>query len=1028
MKTFGKILGGILILFIIAIIGVNLYFTDARLKATAMPYLNDAVGRDVEVDNMSLTFFSTFPQPGLSIEKLSIPGKTKKDTLLSMDELVASVELFSLMGDQIEVSEISLEHPQFTYVVHPDSTTNIDFLMAGEEAPEDTSSTRSFAINIPSFGVQNANFGYIDSTSQTSATINNLDAQIALRYAELIESTIDLNIGGLSASSGGTNYANKLELSLNEKSTIDLENEEVILKEGTLGIRGLDLNLSGSISNWSKSLNADLSFHSSSDNFGELLRLVPKSYEEYIKGLETEGALAINGTLSGALIGEELPAFDATMSVKDGYIKNPDLPKPVENVQLEASATNELIILKTMEATAGKNKLSASGKLEDPLEEDGNFSLSLDSDVDLSTIDQFYDLSTLDIEDMKGKLAVDGKANGSLSAPEEASFDADVNLNNGSLSYAEVKKPIENINLVANASQKKISIKKMGLNAAGNSFSLKGNISNPLKEKQRAINLTTDLDFELGTIKDFYPIDEDTLKLRGSFTAHAKLKGKAAQIEDAVESGSISLTNGLIDHKMLAKPIRDLTLKSDLNGSKLNISEASFKTGNNSMTASGSVGNYLSDNRTIDLKLNGQADLSQITEYYDLEPTITKLTGNAKLDLRATGSPAKPADMNFNGKLDAQGINMEGESLAKPVKDLNGTLSMSSKSVDLDKLSFNLGSSDIALNGSLKDYMEYLKAEEDRKVTPHLTGSYKSELLNVDELIDWEDTTSSDAPVPIELPDLNTSVTAEINKLIVTDITMKKLQAKASTTPSQINLNSASVQLFDGKVNGSMTWKVPKPTRTHIDFEGSLDGLQAKTFFREYPILGEDSDFYKYISGALSANVTYATDMDEFIMPIMKTSTMQGDMSMANGRLKDHPMQVKLAGLLNSDELKNVDLDDFTSTYRLKDNVFHIKNMRLTSNDIGMNMDGNQNLKSGQIDYHAKIYLPGRFEKAIGSVISNKAVKALKQDDGTIMVPLRISRTSDNPKVRPDKEAIKPIIKKFLKDKAGNALKNILGG
>ena len=95
MKTFLKIAGAILGLFIVIVIGLNIYFSDERLKNTVMPYVDDAVGRSVNVEKMSLTFFSTFPQPGVSIENMSIPGETESDTLLSLDELVVSVDVFS---------------------------------------------------------------------------------------------------------------------------------------------------------------------------------------------------------------------------------------------------------------------------------------------------------------------------------------------------------------------------------------------------------------------------------------------------------------------------------------------------------------------------------------------------------------------------------------------------------------------------------------------------------------------------------------------------------------------------------------------------------------------------------------------------------------------------------------------------------------------------------------------------------------------------------------------------------------------
>lgn len=1022
MKTFLKIAGAILGLFIVIVIGLNIYFSDERLKNTVMPYVDDAVGRSVNVEKMSLTLFSTFPQPGVSIQNMSIPGETESDTLLSLDELIVSVELFSLLGDQINISEISLKNPQFTYIVNTDSTTNIDFLMA-EETGADTTS-EAMAINIPYFNISGGDFGYRDATSKTNIQIDDLNANISLNYADLITSTIDLQLGGLSASMGESTYLNNLPLSMSQESTIDMENETITLDEGTFSIRGLALNLTGSLSDWSNDLNGDLTFNSSSDNFGELLRLVPTEYEEYTQGLETRGALSIDGTLKGALLGEELPNFDIGIKVSDGYVKNPDLPQSIENIQLAANASNKLVAVENLTAQAGENNLAASGRLENPMEDNGTFSIDFDSDINLATINAFYDISQFNIEDLGGQLTANGQASGNMAVPEEATFDATISLSNGLLKYAEVAEPIDNISIDAKANQSVITINNMELQAAANTFSMNGSINEPMNEEQRSIDLTTDLSFDLGTIKDFYPIDEDTLSMRGQFTAQAVLKGKADQIENAVQSGNISLSDGFISHKSLGKPIENITLNSSLDGPSLTIQKASFTTGDNNLSISGSVNNYLSENRTVDIKLAGKAALNQIKDYYELQPTITELTGLADLNLRVQGALNEPANMNFNGQLTAQQINMDGEAMVQPVTDLNGELNLSPGSVDLDQLSFNIGSSDIAVSGSLRNYMEYLKAEENRYTTPNLQGSYESNLLNLDELIDWSDTTTTE-PIPIHLPDLNSSVNASIDKMIVTGVTMTNLTAKASTSPDNITMDQASINLFDGVATGSFTWDVPEPERTMISFNGNLDNLQAAAFFDEFQVLGENSNFHKYVSGAFNADVEYYSVLDKFLTPVIETSTMDGNFGMTNSRIQGHPIQTRLATMLNAKELNNIGLDKFNSTYSLKNSVFTINDLRMTSDDIGMELNGTQHMVSGNIDYQTKLFLPARFKKGIASVISSQAVEALTQENGTIMVPLRMTGTQENPTIRPDKEAIAPIVKDYLKDKGKNLLKGL---
>ena len=1026
MKTFLRIAGGILAFLIVAIIGLNIYFTDARLQQTVMPYVNDAVGRDVQVESMSLTFFSTFPQPGLSISNMSIPGETEGDTLMALDELAVGVKFFSLFGDEISISEIKLNNPRFTYRVYPDSTTNIDFLLA-TETEEDTTA-EGYAINIPYFEVINGQFGYVDETSATEISLSDLNSTISLRYADLIESTVDMELGGLYATIDNSSYVSGLPLSLSQESTINMEEETVTLSSGTFSIRGLALNLTGSISDWSTSPAVDLSFSSSSDNFGELLRLVPTEYEEHVRDLETRGSLAVDGTLSGTVASDQIPDFSASVQINDGYLKNPDLPQAIENIQLTAKASNKLVTIENLNAKAGSNTISGSGSLEDPLNEEGAFSFSLNGDVDLATISSFYDISQFDIEQMSGQVNLSAKGTGNRAKPEAANFNADLKLTNGTLKYSGVPKAIEEINIDAKANQDLVTINSMNVAAAPNTFSMKGSIQSPLDEANRAINLDTNLKFDLASLKDFYPISEDTLEMNGILTAQATLQGKAAQIERSVQSGSITLKNGFLFYEAMGKqPLRDITFESVLEGPKLTIVNAGFRSGENNMKVGGVINNYLSENRSVDLKLEGFAMLNQITNYYDLKPTVTKLNGSASVNFRAQGRLDNPAEMAFNGSLNISEMNMEGEGLVQPINNLTGTLKLTPSAATLDSLSFNFGASDIMLSGSLKDYMEYLKEKNDRKATPHLTGSYYSSFVNVDEIIDWEDTTATDEPILIELPDLNSTITAKIDRMLVTGVNLRNLSARAATTPTQIKMNEASAELFEGKATGSFTWDVPRPDRTRITFNGSLQGVRGETFFKEYQVLGEKSTFHEYISGAFNSDIEYSSELNQFLEPVITSTEMDGNFGMSKSRLKNHPLQLRIANLLKAQELESVSLDEWKSTFTVSDTVLTLKNLRLTSSDVGIELNGTQQLVTQKINYQMKLLLPPRFKKAIASVITTQAADALTQENGTIMVPLRVTGTVENPTVKPDQEVIKPIIQKYLKDKAGNALKKLFG-
>lgn len=1023
MKLFLKILGGLLALLVVAIIGLNLYFTNDRLQSMLMPYLNKSVGRPVEVESMSMTFWSTFPQPGVEVNQLMIPGETKQDTLLSLNRLTVGVDLFSLFGNQIEISELILDRPQFTYIVQPDSTTNIDFLL--KESSTDTASSGGYNISIPYFQINNGHLGYRDYTSNTSATLKQLNGDLSLSYADSISSTIDLQVGHTSATIDSVNYLDGIPLSLTETSTLYPDRELIRLREGTFAIRGLQMDLTGTLSNWSKTLAMDLQFNSSSDNFGDLLSLLPKN--EYTQGLETRGSLDLGGTVKGTVSEKTIPNFDVRINVQNGYLKDPQLPQPIENIHIVANATNELVTVDTLNALAGANKITGSGQIKQPLEDNGTFTMDFIADVDLSTVHQFYDITQMDIQQLGGQLDVNATARGRMDQLEQASFDGRAVLADGLLKYQEVPKAIENININASGTEELLTIESLSLQAAKNSFSASGQIQHLLDETARRINdMHTNLRFDLATIKDFYPINEDTLRLAGMLTAQATLDGKAAQIERAVQSGSITLKNGLVDYHSFDAPFRDITLESVLEGPRMTIVEGRVESGDNEVQISGVINNYISENRSVNLKAEGNARLEEINNYYELKPAITELSGDASFNLKVQGPPAEPAALNLSGKLTVKNGAMAGQSLREPVKNLNGTFSLSPTEASLSKLSFNMGASDFDVSGSLSHYMQYLKDEKDRTTTPLLTGQYSSNYLNLDELIDWSDTTST--TYNLSLPDLNSQLSAQIDRLKITGVTMQNLQAKATSTPKQINLTSAEVQLFEGKATGTMQWQIPPSGPSTFNFKGALDSLRLESFFKEYPILGQNSRFYKFITGTFSTSVDYTTKIDPQLNPLIPTTVMNGTFGMSRAQVQNHPLQQALAKFGNLNELRDIVLDEWKSTIAIDDNVLKFKDLSLTSNDIGLELSGTQQLQTDKIDFHVSLLLPGRFKNDIASVITSQAANALTQENKTIEVPLRITGTYGNPKIQPDQTVIKPIVRDYLQNKAGNVLKNLLGG
>jgi hypothetical protein len=105
-----------------------------------------------------------------------------------------------------------------------------------------------------------------------------------------------------------------------------------------------------------------------------------------------------------------------------------------------------------------------------------------------------------------------------------------------------------------------------------------------------------------------------------------------------------------------------------------------------------------------------------------------------------------------------------------------------------------------------------------------------------------------------------------------------------------------------------------------------------------------------------------------------------------------------------------------------------LRDFKLTSGNLGFELNGTLHMVTDQIDYNVTVFLPERFKRGIATVISGRAADALQLEDGRIAVPLRITGTTASPQVRPNTEVIERVIQDRIRDGAGDVLRRLFGG
>jgi hypothetical protein len=84
----------------------------------------------------------------------------------------------------------------------------------------------------------------------------------------------------------------------------------------------------------------DIKFKTPSNEFKDILSMIPGIYKQDFDKIKTSGLAKLDGFVKGTYSPTQMPAYDINLEVKDGFFQYPDLPSPVKNIQLALHASN----------------------------------------------------------------------------------------------------------------------------------------------------------------------------------------------------------------------------------------------------------------------------------------------------------------------------------------------------------------------------------------------------------------------------------------------------------------------------------------------------------------------------------------------------------------------------------------------------------------------------------------------------------------------------------------------------------------
>ncbi len=432
MKRFFQILLGVIALILLLLLVVPSLFKD-KIEKKVTEVVNENITATMSFDKFSLSMFRHFPNLTMGLDGLTLINKEPfdGDTLMHVSSFTTSIDLWSAVrGDGIEINSVSIKEPQAWLKVNKDSVPNWDIVPTSEteEEEEDTAAASDFEVQLKLFEIEDARLGFSDATIALKTVVDDLDFSMDGDLSQK-STNLDLNtsIQKLNVEMDGIRYMKDAFVSLDAIIGADLENMIFTFDDNEFRLNDLALGFDGSVGMPEEGFDTDLTLSAKETSFKTLLSLIPEAYLQDFEDLQTEGTLKLDAKVKGHYLDtDNLPAFDLVLNVDNGKIQYPDLPKSIDDIQIDLDVNNpggamDLTVtdISKFHFKLGNNPFDATLWVGTPVS-NATYKGAMEGTIDLESL---MDAIPMDSVDMGGVISTNITINGDYEMVEKELYE-----------------------------------------------------------------------------------------------------------------------------------------------------------------------------------------------------------------------------------------------------------------------------------------------------------------------------------------------------------------------------------------------------------------------------------------------------------------------------------------------------------------------------------------------------------------------------------------------------------------------------
>lgn len=306
--------------------------------------INKKINAKVDFKDVNISLFRHFPKVAVGLDELQVigTGLFAADTLIAAKRLDAALNIMSVIqGTDMTIYSLFVESPRIHVIVNKDGFKNWD-IMKPDTVVAATTSGKSFKMALQQYAVHNAYISFKDETAALGTEIFNLNHEGSGDFTSgqftLKTST---NADAVTVTYGGIAYLSNVKAVADADIQVDNKNNVYSFKTDKISVNDLKINGEGVIKNLAeKGYDMDIKFKSPSTDFKNILSLVPAIYTNDFSKIKASGTAIFDGFVKGLYNQTNIPAYHVNIEVKNGFFHYPDLPKPLQQINIKAQIDN----------------------------------------------------------------------------------------------------------------------------------------------------------------------------------------------------------------------------------------------------------------------------------------------------------------------------------------------------------------------------------------------------------------------------------------------------------------------------------------------------------------------------------------------------------------------------------------------------------------------------------------------------------------------------------------------------------------